>query len=349
MSPARRDPVVSVVMPVAPGRSWLPAVRSLAAAAAGGPETELIVVSGTQPSQQRNLAAQEARGEYLYFIDNDSHVQLGTIGRLVSVLRATGATLAGGPTPGRGLRTWFSRVFDLVVGSPVGSPLVFRRYRSVGGTAREAGERSLMLCNLMARREDFLAAGGFDPRLYPNEENELVNRMRAAGARAVRVGKAEVRKPRDHSPVEVLVETWRYGRGRMEQIWTNPHWSDLPFVVMPLVALAGLVAAFTQPGGYWLVVAYALTLAAEAARLGVAAGAGELWRTAPAVMTVTALRHLAWLAGAAWGAVTGWRARGLRIRPRRFEVRRFSLRHGRARVAQAVSYTVGFHQSKEDG
>lgn len=328
-------------MPVAPGRPWRGAVRSLQAAARGGPELELLVVAGRQPSQQRNLAAQEARGEFLYFIDNDTFVQPGTIRRLVSAMRRSGAAMAGGPTPGHRLRSWFARAFERVVGSPVGSPLVFRRYRSPDGRSREAGEKSLMLCNLMARRETFLESGGFDPRLYPNEENELISRVLAGGGRAVHVGDAEARKPREHSPLDVAVETWRYGRGRMEQIWTNPHWSDLPFVAIPTAA----VAALASPCGEWLAAGYAALVVAESARLS--ATGGNPWRDVPATAVLIFVRHLSYLSGALWGAMTGIRARSFRVRPLRFEITRFGIRGGRARRTGSVAYEIGFPGAKE--
>ncbi len=60
------------------------------------------------------------------------------------------------------------------------------RYRAVGGR-RRCGEKELILCNLLLSRKVFLSNGGFREDLYPNEENEFLNRLLAGGRAQLRL------------------------------------------------------------------------------------------------------------------------------------------------------------------
>jgi glycosyltransferase involved in cell wall biosynthesis len=302
-------------------------VRSLAAAA-GREQVEIITVAGEQPSRQRNLAAQRARGRYLYFLDHDSRVPEGTLALLLAAIRRTGAAAAGGPNIGEPSGESIDEAAELALGSKIGSPLVFSRYHPEGGSARYADEKSLILCNLLVRREVFLAMGGFDPRLYPNEENEFLNRLRGKGERAVYVPAATVAKRRKYSLLRFAYENFRYGRGRMEQIWTNIHGGDAVFLgaLGALVALAA--AAIARPGALFCLVLYAGVVVFEGCRLA----KRRIVLTGAAVAGMIFLRHAAYGFGLAWGVVSGWRARSVRIYPLRARIGRLVACRGRARA-----------------
>src|SRR5213082_2623628 len=54
------------------------------------------------------------------------------------------------------------------------------RYTPVG-QQRATNEKEIILCNLVARREDVVNLGGFNEALYPNEENALMDQLQAGG------------------------------------------------------------------------------------------------------------------------------------------------------------------------
>jgi hypothetical protein len=90
------------------------------------------------------------------------------------------------------------------------------------GKLRPSGEKELILCNLMARREAVQAAGGFDESLYPNEENALMDELQKTGAQLLYDPEFLVyRRPRPtlRAFCKMLLN---YGRGRAEQFRLHP-------------------------------------------------------------------------------------------------------------------------------
>lgn len=216
---------LSVIIPVAPGASPARAIRAVRRSIPAGIRAELLTITGSHPTRQRNLAVMRARGEAIYFLDHDACAAPGTVTSLLRALRQPGTVAAGGPNLAAPPRTAFERRAAETIASPAGSAAVIDRYSS-SGHERPATERSLILCNLAMRRRALLAAGGFDPRLYPNEENDLLNRMLRDGATACHVPGAIVVKPRAATLAAFLRESFRYGRGRAEQVWVGGRAGD---------------------------------------------------------------------------------------------------------------------------
>lgn len=313
---------VSVVIPVAPKASAGSALASLEKE--GSRQLEVIQVQGSQPARQRNLAAHRARGEYLYFLDHDSQVGPGAIGRLLEAFSDKEVGAAGGPNLGARLKSLFTSASELVLGSRLGSLTVWRRYVAGGNARREVGEESLILCNLMVRKELFIKLGGFDPRLYPNEENEFLNRLRRAGSKAVYVPDAQVKKPRASCLAGFLRENFRYARGRMEQIWINPCLHDAPYL-SALAALAGFVwaAAFFPPAAYGILFVYFAAAAIEGFRLAANSSHPAGIRLGLLAAGLMIMRHFTYAAGLVFGGSWGWRKRSLSLYPDYFAVMRY--------------------------
>ena len=65
--------------------------------------------------------------------------------------------------------------------------------------------------------ELFLALGGFDERLYPNEENELLERVRREGRRLIHDPDSFIFRSQRPSLKAFCRQLFSYGRGRGEQ------------------------------------------------------------------------------------------------------------------------------------
>jgi hypothetical protein len=91
-------------------------------------------------------------------------------------------------------------------------------------------------------RRAFQASGGFREDLYPNEENELFNRLGAEGRVLAYAPAAQIRRPRRHSLSAFTLQAFRYGRGRAQQMRRNGYLSDLVNLA-PLALQAVLLGA----------------------------------------------------------------------------------------------------------
>ncbi len=225
MSPPRSRPFrsrlrsrVSVVIACEPWLEPREALEGLAGLPASERRKvgEILVSRGLNPGLQRNRAAAAARGDWLWFLDRDARPDPGCLEALLAGAREGKADVAGGPdlpppgeTPG-GLDS------DAALGSFFGSLECRHRYRAAGAPG-PCGEGRLIGCNLLARRTVFRATGGFREDLFPNEENEWLERAQRSGARLWRVPAAAVRRPRPATGLSLAAKAYAYGRGRARQ------------------------------------------------------------------------------------------------------------------------------------
>jgi len=144
-----------------------------AALAAGMGATVLPSGGRTGPAAARNVAARQARGDLLWFVDADVVVHGGTAERL--------------------LRRFEDPALAAVFGSYCDAPpeqSFFSQYKNLlhhFHHQRNAGASSSFWSGCGAvRRIEFLAVGGFDARQFPRpsiEDVELGHRMQRAGLR----------------------------------------------------------------------------------------------------------------------------------------------------------------------
>ncbi len=271
---------------------------------------EVIVVSGRSPSLQRNEAALKATGELLYFLDDDSIIDSDALKS--SIPNFSGAEIAavGGPALTCSDASWLENAFGSAIASWFGTGPTRARGRALGGVREVRGEE-LILCNLLIRREVLLGCSGFNVRLYPNEENELLKRLRKNGHRFLYDPGMVVRRPRRKVISEFIRQMMFYGWGRAQHIFTNFDSKDLIFFIPPafivyLALLPTLMLEFSSeiqglallPLGLYLV----LTVAAS--------GKAALRQRRPSLLfslpVIFPLMHLAYGLGLIVG-LFGWR------------------------------------------
>jgi hypothetical protein len=88
----------------------------------------------------------------------------------------------------------------------------------------------LILCNLAIRRIIFLETGGLDERLYPNEENELLDRIQSSGKKLVHVPHMAIHRSQRRSLRLFIRQMFSYGRGRAQQTLIAGSGSFVGFV-----------------------------------------------------------------------------------------------------------------------
>lgn len=239
---------ITIIIPIKPGLEPT-AVQRLATLDWPREQFELLVAEGTCPSRQRNRAVQEAKGEIIYFLDDDSLVAPDALQRLERHFDDPQVAAVGGPSLTPAGDSLLQRAFGAVFSTLLGAGGVRNRYQAVG-EARMTTERELILCNLAFRRDMFLAAGGLDERLYPNEENELLDRLRKRGFVLLHDPRLAVYRSQRPTVTAFAKQLFRYGKGRAEQTKIAGFSGLMPFV--PLVFLLYLLSLPLVPNLFWL-------------------------------------------------------------------------------------------------
>lgn len=146
----------------------------------------------------RNAGAREARSEVLAFLDSDCLAEPGWLDALLPELADPEVAAVGGRIVPTSERTWLERY------EAVRSPLDLGATRAAVRPGRPVAY--LVTANLVVRRADLEAAGGFDERLRWGEDVDLCWRLHAAGRRLVYQPGGRVRH-RHRGSVRAFVST----------------------------------------------------------------------------------------------------------------------------------------------
>ena len=88
-------PSVTVIIPARPDEAEVTAVTAARALDYPADKLEIILARGKQPSVQRNTALRAARGELIYFLDDDALPATGNLRRAVEIFRDAKVQMPG--------------------------------------------------------------------------------------------------------------------------------------------------------------------------------------------------------------------------------------------------------------
>lgn len=233
----------------------------LASALADQPVRLLRLDRNLGQSAARNLAAAEARGELLAFIDNDCVAAPHWLHDLVPYLGDPDTAIVGGrvvaPPPDGSVAAYEAVCSPLDMGATEGA---------VGPTEAIA---YLPTCNLVVRRDVLLAEGGFDAQMRVGEDVDFTWRVLREGRRAYYAAAGEVAHDHRVRLGALLRRRADYGFSEAELQCRHPETrSPLP---LPRTGIAALVA-LTSVSLSWQV---GLAPAVLALALGVVELAGK--------------------------------------------------------------------------
>lgn len=229
----------SIIIPVKHG-GYVAACEHLERLKPKGCRYEILLAEGSAPSRQRNLAAAEATGDILYFLDDDSLMNADNLALCSDGMSDPAVAVVGGPTITPAEDSWLQQLFGSALASPFGSGAVSNRYRAYGET-RQTTDKELILCNLAVRRSVFTALGGFNECLYPNEENEFMERAVSAGYKLLYSPSMSVFRSQRATLKAFVRQMFSYGRGRGQQTVMTSSYSVTSFI--PLFFVAYLIFA----------------------------------------------------------------------------------------------------------
>jgi len=293
---------VSVIIPVAPEGHAELVLESLEQVDFPAADCEVLLAEGHQPSRQRNLAARQAEGHVLYFLDNDSQIHPDAFDRAAAHLADEQVIGVGGPnlaTPPVNLR---ERTVGLVLDSAAGTSRHQAKY-GTHGEVRPAREYEIILCNMCMRRETFLAHGGFDERLYPNEETEFCHRLRSAEPDRKLLHDPDmcVDRGRPDRLLQFADKIFNYGRGRMEQTLLAPSATTFMHLVPMFVVLFGIASLALRT--WWMGAMWGVYVLGVLGMATLQAVGNRLWRAWPLLVLCYPITHLGYGLGQLWGLV----------------------------------------------
>lgn len=251
-------PRYTIIIPVARFAEAEPSLARLrqVAPAAG---MQILVALGTHPARQRNAALARSRGEIIVFLDNDCAIGTSYWDELERDFAQAGVEVVGGPALLRPEARGPERIFHTLLTHPLVVGPVRSRY-AARGAFRATSQTELILCNLTARRAVFEKIGHLPIELYPNEENEWLDRAQAAGIGIYYDPKLQVFRPQRATWGEMARMLVRYGIGRTKQLQVSgghftAHQLAPLVLLLPLAALLGGARGLEIFGYGWLAVA----------------------------------------------------------------------------------------------
>lgn len=238
------------------------------------PELKVLSLERKTRGGARNEAAAAARGDVLYFLDDDLTVAPDLFSKAAELFASHPEVwAAGGPNLTPASDAPFQQAVGAVLSSRFGAWTMSRRY-APRGAAGPADDRSLMLCSLGVRRAAFAQAGlAFDDRLASAEENLLLSEL-ARGGRGLYYDPAlVVYHHRRADWAGFVSQTFKCGAGRWQATRVSPA-SFSPLFAAPGAFVLFLLAAPALPRGLTSAVldVYLLLSAAQAAVYGASGG-----------------------------------------------------------------------------
>ncbi|MGZ3652867.1 MAG: glycosyltransferase, partial [Bdellovibrionota bacterium] len=183
----------------------------------------------------RNAGVSASRAPLLFFLDDDIECFQDLVGAALELFSDQTLDAAGGANltpPDSGA---LERATGGVMASWFGAASMRRRYRiSKEGNEDEHG---LILCNLAVRKALFLREKGFASHLISNEENVLLQRLTASGARLWTSPRLAVFHRRRATWAGLCSQAAKYGAGRAQNLLLAPEsWKPL-YLAPPLFSL----------------------------------------------------------------------------------------------------------------
>ncbi len=225
---------------------------------------QILIAIGRHPARQRNAALSRSKGEIIVFLDNDCAIGPNYWAVLERDFARPEVDVIGGPALLRPEAQGREVAFHALLTHPLVVGPVRARYAALGAF-RASSQTELILCNMAARRSVFEKIGQLPVELYPNEENEWLDRAQMAGVGIYYDPALQVFRPQRPTWTELARMLVRYGIGRTKQLQVSrghftPHQLAPLVLLLPVTAIACGATGLLWFAAGWLIVALAVAV-----------------------------------------------------------------------------------------
>jgi len=228
-------PLVTIIIPYGPGYSYSMVLDSIMRLDYPLERIEVIAVEGKQPARQRNEAIKVAKGEFIFFFDDDVTLDKNLLRRMLRFYKDPSVTIVGGPNLTPPSDSFIQKCFGYLMGSSFVTGRTSLRWKPFG-TAREATENDLILCN-MSGRTSVLKENLFDERLWPGEELDFLVRLKKQGFKALYDPESIVYHSRRATVGKFSKQIFGYACGRAEALMLHHSSFEAIFMIPSLFVL----------------------------------------------------------------------------------------------------------------
>jgi succinoglycan biosynthesis protein ExoA len=226
---------VSIVIPSAPDRDFSAILHNLREIKPEGVTFQVLVVKGTWPPIQRNMAIEKADGEYIFLFDDDIIIPKGVIEKVLDEFKSNPhIDVIGGPNLTPPKNTFLQHCFGLAHASAFTGAFTAIRYYPAKKIQNVDAEQ-LISCNL-AFRAGIIKKNPFDPHVFPSEENELLNRIQKNGGKLSYNPEFFVYHHRRKNIYAFFKQIFNWGKGRVLHTFQR-YQNFSPAFFVPLVFL----------------------------------------------------------------------------------------------------------------
>lgn len=238
---------ISIVIPVKSDSVDLKILKYIESIGYPKDKIEIILAVGKHPSAQRNEAAKIAKGDILYFFNSDAQIESDIFKKAADIINSDVKIAgAGGPDLTPPDNNYMQHLFGYAMGSYFAHWKMRARYSRIGAQ-RISDEKELLLSNMAIRKDIFLKSELFNEKLYPNEENELINRINGMGYKFIYSPELKIYRDRRKTLPAFIRQFYRYGHGRMDQIFIEGVLKNQQFFI-PLFLPGYLFVLFFLKG-----------------------------------------------------------------------------------------------------
>jgi len=205
----------TLIVPLAPERN-APILEFIKKLDYDKKEFHVLVPIGKNPSLNRNKGIDNAKGEFVVFLDDDAYINSNYLKKVDEFFNNHGEIdVVGGPQLTPYDDSYFGKISGYALSSKFGAWKLSNRY-SVNKENLNVDETSLTSANLICKRK-VVEKVRFDEKLFPGEDPKFVSDVKKAGFKVAYNPKIIVYHKRRPSYKAFVEQMFNYGRVRPQK------------------------------------------------------------------------------------------------------------------------------------